>query len=127
MFSLLPLSELPFRSGVFYISPFIALINGILGILTLVPILMIGKGKGFSPSLVATLIVYGEHPKYPAISEGTNISFGRASISYNVVRREMLLFFSFILSPFFLSVLSYTNCDKIKMKKTCKGCGASHT
>ena len=65
-------------------SPLIALMNGVLGILTLLPIIITGKGN-FAPFLMATLIEYGLHPKYDAISVGTNISFGRASISSNVI------------------------------------------
>jgi hypothetical protein len=69
----------------FLYSPSMALINGLLGIRTLVPILMMGNGNGLRPSLVATLMEYGVHPSIGAMSAGTSVSFGNSSSSCNVI------------------------------------------
>ena len=87
-------------------SPRMALRKSLLGILTLVPIRMTGKGKGFLPSLVATLIVYGVHPRIPATSVGTNISLGSNSISSNVVGLSM-----FIVAPLHRPLLSQSSTE----------------
>ena len=76
-------------------SPRITFKNGVFGITTLFPISITGKGKGLAEFLTLRLMEYGAHPKYPAISEGISISFGRASISSKVLGLDIITSFGY--------------------------------